>query len=94
MAQKKGQTGNPNGRPKGTPNKATTELRTTINAIVEGAVPDLVGALADIRETQPAKYAELIMRLMEYSMPKLRSTDTTIELGTETLKNIEISIKK
>ena len=35
MAQKKGQTGNPNGRPKGTPNKVTAEMKEKIQLFVE-----------------------------------------------------------
>ena len=35
MAQKKGQTGNPNGRPKGKPNKVTAEMKEKIQLFVE-----------------------------------------------------------
>ncbi len=35
MAQKKGQTGNPNGRPKGTKNKVTAEMKEKIQLFVE-----------------------------------------------------------
>ena len=35
MAQKKGQTGNPNGRPKGSQNRVTTELKNWINKLID-----------------------------------------------------------
>ena len=36
MAQKKGQTGNPNGRPKGIPNKVTAEMREWLSKLIDG----------------------------------------------------------
>lgn len=90
MAQPKGSSGNPNGRPKGSVNKTTADLRATINAIVEGAIPDIVSSLGEIRETQPAKYTELVLKLLEYSLPKLRQTDTTLDISEDTVKRIQV----
>ena len=37
------------GRPKGSPNKENKELREAIQGIVNGAIPDVVSVLADMR---------------------------------------------
>jgi len=65
------------GRPKGSPNKENKDLRDAIQAIVNGAIPDVVAVLAEMRETNPVKYTENVLKLMEYVIPKMRSVDTS-----------------
>lgn len=80
------------GRPKGSPNKENQIIKEAITAIVEGAIPDLVTVLAEMRETNPVKYTENIMKLMEYTVPKLRSIDSNVSLDTESLGSIKIEV--
>ena len=80
------------GRPKGSPNKENRELREAIQAIVNGAIPDVVSVLADMRETNPIKYTENVLKLMEYVIPKMRSVDTNISVDTESLGSIKIEV--
>ena len=80
------------GRPKGSPNKENKELREAIQAIVNGAIPDVVSVLADMRETNPIKYTENVLKLMEYVIPKMRSVDTNISVDTESLGSIKIEV--
>jgi len=80
------------GRPKGSPNKENRELREAIQAIVNGAIPDVVSVLADMRETNPIKYTENVLKLMEYVIPKMRSVDTNISVDTESLSSIKIEV--
>lgn len=86
MGFKKGE----GGRKRGALNKTTTEIRTAITAIVEGAMPDFVAVLGEMRESNPVKYAENIRALMEYTTPKLRAVDNTHEMSDETLQGIHI----
>jgi hypothetical protein len=80
------------GRPKGSPNKENRELREAIQAIVNGAIPDVVSVLADMRETNPIKYTENVLKLMEYVIPKMRSVDTNISVDPESLGSIKIEV--
>jgi hypothetical protein len=80
------------GRPKGAENKETKKLREAIAAITNGSVEDLQGAFAEIREDNPAKFIEMYLRLLEYTMPKLRSIDTNIEMGDTLIQKITVEV--
>jgi hypothetical protein len=80
------------GRPKGSEGKDTKKLREAIAAITNGGVEDFQRALGDVLEENPAKYLELYLKLLEYTMPKLRSIDTNVELGESTLHKITVEI--
>jgi len=80
------------GRPKGSPNKDNLDLKNAIQAIVNGSIPDVVAVLAEMRETNPVKYTENILKLMEYVIPKMRSVDTNISVDPESLGSIKIEV--
>ncbi|MDR2824358.1 MAG: DUF5681 domain-containing protein [Prevotellaceae bacterium] len=72
MAQKKGQTGNPNGRPKGTPNRVTTDLRQWVNTLIESNREQLE---ADLAKLEPKERWQLIEKLIQYVIPKKRDEE-------------------
>ena len=80
------------GRPKGAEGKDTKRLREAIAAITNGSVEDLQSCFAEIREENPVKFIEIYLRLLEYTMPKLRSIDTNIELGDNTIQKVTINV--
>lgn len=69
------------GRPKGTPNKATRDVRAAIAAFAEGNVDKLQGWLDRVATRDPAKAAELFVRVLEYHVPKLARTELSGEIG-------------
>ena len=69
MAFTAGKSGNPDGRPRGTENKVTADMRNLIADIVDENVDGLRSALESIRMKNPAKYAELVIKLAAMITP-------------------------
>lgn len=65
------------GRSKGTPNKATADTRKTIALIADRNVAKLEDWLTRVAEDDPAKAADLFLRMIEYHVPKLARTEVT-----------------
>ena len=61
--------GNP-GRPKGILNKSTAKGRELFMQIMEGQIDHVEGALQVVKMEDPAKYLDLISKLLPYFMPK------------------------
>jgi hypothetical protein len=93
MAFEKGVSGNVNGRPVGTPNKATDMVRKSLAAFIEGNIPDIHSALAEVREQNPARYLDLYIKLLEFTTPKLMSIKSNVELGEGTIQSIQVVMK-
>ncbi|WP_152267018.1 DUF5681 domain-containing protein [Agriterribacter humi] len=77
MAQKKGQTGNPNGRPKGSPNKATKDLRQWVNGFIQSQTEQIQ---KDWKQLEPKDRIILFEKLLKYSLPTLQATSLTTDL--------------
>lgn len=60
------------GRKKGTPNKETKALRKCIEELLED---QWVKILEDINELTPKERIDIIIRLLEYALPKLNRTE-------------------
>lgn len=80
------------GRPKGSEGKDTKRVREAITAITEGGITSLNECFDEIRLTNPAKFVELYLRLLEYTMPKLRSIDNNIEMGESLIQKITVEV--
>ncbi len=80
------------GRPRGAENKETKKLREAIAAITEGGIDDFQRALNEVLEDNPSKYLELYLKLLEYTMPKLRSVDTNLGISDEAIGGIKIEV--
>ena len=81
------------GRPKNSPNKEVKTLRESINAILEGGIEDFNSTMAELRETNPKAYLDVYIKLIDFSLPRMKSVDTTISTK-DNVESIKIEIKK
>ena len=90
MSQPKGapKTG---GRKPGTPNKATADVRQAIALIVARNIGSFQGWLDKIAAKDPAKAADIFVRIIEYHIPKLARTDVTTN-GKELPRSVAINV--
>jgi hypothetical protein len=79
MPFKKGKSGNPNGKPKGAKNLVSRDLRETITTLLE----------KNWKELSPRDRCRLWVDLLNYSIPKLSSTELTSELDRLTPEELE-----
>jgi len=74
MAFKKGRSGNPAGRPTGATNNMITNIKGQIEAILTSKfTTDQIEQ--DIATLEPKDRLNIYLKLLEYSIPKLRATD-------------------
>jgi hypothetical protein len=64
------------GRPKGIPNKTTAELRLMINQIISN---NLETIQEDIKKLTPKNRIDVIINLLQYVTPKMKTTNTNTE---------------
>lgn len=81
------------GRPKGSGNKINTKLRESVDKLVEGYTEDFDTVLSNLMETNPSKFAEVWLRLLEFSIPKQRAIESTVDLGEGTIEKITVEVK-
>lgn len=83
------------GRPKGSPNKTTQIVRDAIALLAEQNVPKMQTWLDDIAKDNPLKAYELTLALLEYNIPKLARTESSVEHSGElAIKKVEIELIK
>lgn len=96
MPYKSGQNwnGNKNGRPKGSPNRSSEEMKLTIARAVNEGLDYLKGDLQRIRKEDPEKALNIILKLLDYNLPKLKSVDMSVKGEiTNKIEQITVHIK-
>jgi len=63
------------GRPAGVPNRSTEQAKLTIQRAVNGILDTMHDDLKEIKKRDPVRAMELAIKLLEYSIPKLKSVD-------------------
>jgi len=78
MGLPKGKTNNPAGRPAGSPNKVTQAVKQKIENILNTHF-DADSLAKDLKAIEPYERLKLFMRLIEFVVPRMRSTDLKME---------------
>ncbi|WP_051638138.1 hypothetical protein [Maribacter sp. Hel_I_7] len=68
------------GRPKGTPNKKTEALRANVNMLIDDNWDSIQ---EDIKSLSSKDRVDTIIKLLEYSLPKLNRTEITDNLNID-----------
>jgi len=82
---------NRNGRPKGSPNVITEEIREAYAMVLSNRLPDLERWILQVSHNDPAKAADLLMRLSERFLPMLARTEITGADGADLFKNLKFN---
>ena len=80
---------NRNGRPKGSPNKITEQIREAYAMVLENRLPDLERWIMQVSHDDPAKAADLLMKLSERFLPMLSRQEVTGKDGEDLFKNLK-----
>ena len=80
------------GRIKGTANKATARLREAFTDLLEGNMGRLQELLDKVAEKTPQKALELMLKLSEFVLPKLRAIEVNNELEEAMHTSLDIRI--
>ena len=74
------------GRKKGTPNKSTREIRETIQNLISMNLDNMSLWVERVAQDNPAKALEIMIRLSEFIIPKLKSVDNDNSLMSDAEK--------
>ena len=67
------------GRPKGAPNRSTEQMKVTLNRAINMGLDYLKEDYEKLRKEDPAKALAILTKLMDFSLPKLKSVDMEIK---------------
>ena len=76
---KKGKSGNAKGRPKGARDKTNSDIKQAFQSIVEGNLSNIEKWLKEVATDNPAKGLEMVLRMSEFIIPKMKATDITLD---------------
>ena len=97
MGFKKGEhwKGNKNGRPKGATNRSSEMQKVNIQRMINEGLDYMKQDYHTIREEDPAKALTLLIKLLEFSVPKLKSVDMQVQAEVNSkVEEIVININR
>jgi hypothetical protein len=87
--------GNKLGRPKGVPNRSSEEMKLTIARAVNEGLDYLKSDLQRIRKEDPEKALNIILKLLDYNIPKLKAVDMNVRGEiTNKIESITVNINQ
>jgi hypothetical protein len=85
--------GNGGGRPKGATNRSSEMQKVNIQRMINEGLDFMKEDYHKIREEDPAKALNLLVKLLEFSIPKLKSVDMEVKAEVNTkLEKLQIEI--
>lgn len=84
-----GESGNPDGRPKGSQNKYTKQIKEAFGMLLEGNLENLSTWLAQVAADDPKAALDIMMKMSERFVPRLRSTEITGADGEDIFKGLQ-----
>ena len=82
---------NRNGRPKGSRNHVTKVIEEQFGNVLENKLPDLERWIMQTAQENPAKAADLLMRLSERFLPLIARTEVTGKDGEDLFKDLKFN---
>ena len=82
MAFKKGESGNPEGRPSGAKDKVQSDIKQAFQSLVEGNLTNIESWLNEVAAKDPGKAIEMLLKLSEFILPKIKTIDLNAQLKT------------
>lgn len=82
MKFQKGISGNPEGRPSGAKDKIQSDIKESFQQLVEGNLTNIETWLKEVAAKDPAKAIDLIIRLSEFILPKIKTIDLNANVNT------------
>ena len=83
------------GRPKGALNRSTEEMKLTIARAVNNTLSTISSDLQQIKKEDPIAAVNLALKLLEYTLPKMRSVDMKGSLEVDQrIQQITVNINK
>ena len=89
MAFEPGESGNPEGRKPGSQNKYTKQIKEAFGLLLEGNLDNLSRWLEAVAAEDPKAALDIMMRMSERFVPKLRSTEITGADGEDIFKGLQ-----
>ena len=80
------------GREKGTPNKGTAELREAYTELLQNNISRVQELFDKVAENNPQKALELLLKLSEFAIPKLRAIEVNNESEEALYTSLDINI--
>jgi len=80
------------GRPKGRENKSTEAIRQAFQMLVEDNLANMQDWLEATATQNPHKALQIISDLAQYSLPKLKQVDSTIDIGDGVINKVTVEV--